>query len=355
MISVVINGQRFFHVSSCTVTTSMDTVCNVFNMTISDRWTQAKVVPMINPNDPCQVFIGENRIIDGFIDKVNPQFTSSSNSINISGRDKTADLIDCSVVHDLGQWNGLKLDRIIKDICKPFNINVLIQTDIGAAISYFQIEQGMSAFDAIEKLCSLKAVLAISDDKGNIVITRAGDEKIKYILEEGINIEAASANYDGSKRFSSYNVKGQALPTGFVPGNDAFSGSATVVDKNVPRYRPLVILESAPVNSGTCQTVAKWELAKRRGQSRNFKVTKKGLLQDDLSLWPLNKKIHLTSPRLGVDDDLLIAGVEYHTETSGEFVVFTLTPQEAYDVVPDLTLEKPKGTPSLFGNDYINT
>jgi prophage tail gpP-like protein len=354
MISVVIDGLQFFHTTRSAVTVSMDTVANVLSMEISDRWAQGNLQRQIKPYDPCQVFIGANKIIDGYIDKVTPRITPTENTITLSARDKTGDLVDCAAVHSVGQWNGLTLDKIIKDICQPFGINVTVATDVGAPIPYFRLDQSMTAFEAINKLCSLRSILPLADDKGGIILTLASDDVINYQLIQGFNIIEGTATYDGSERFSEYIIKGQALTSEGLTGEISFSGVGKVTDLNVPRYRPTVIVESAPVNNGTCQQIAKWELAKRRGKSQNFKIKIKGLLQDDGSLWPINKQVFLSSNYLGVNANMLIAAIDYSSDNSGDFTTFTLTPKEAYTIIPDLTLEKPKNQNSLLGSQFLD-
>ncbi len=40
------------------------------------------------------------------------------------GRDKTGDLVDCSVVHSSGKWKGVRLEQVAADVCRPFGITV---------------------------------------------------------------------------------------------------------------------------------------------------------------------------------------------------------------------------------------
>jgi prophage tail gpP-like protein len=353
MIIVLIGGLQFFHDKSCRIFRSMDTVCGTFELNISDRWAAANLMRQILPNDPCQIYIDSNKVIDGYIDSVKPQLLETGNLINISGRDKTGDLVDCAVVHKTGEWNGLKLDRIIKEICAPFKIEVTVdkEIDVGDAIPFFRIEQGMTAFEAIEKLCSLRGFMAVANSSGGIVITRASDDVIGYQFVEGVNIIEASANYDASQRFSTYTVTSQAQTMEGLFGAVAFSSSATVTDNNITRYRPTVIVEGSPINTKTCQQMAKWQLAKHIGKSRSFQVRKQGLLQDDGSLWPINKNVHLRSSYLGIDEQFLITSVENKVDDQGESTMLTLVPKDAYLIIPELKLEKQKETSnSLFGN-----
>lgn len=344
MIILMIADTQYYNIKSGNLNLSMDTICNSFDLQISDRWA-GEVLPPIQPFDKCQIFINDQKIIDGYIGQFKPRITGNENTITVSGRDSSGDLVDCCVIHKTNEWLGLTLDRIVTEICKPFGIKVSVNTDVGAPIAQFRLEQSMTAFEAITKLCSLRGVLAISDGNDGVLITRASDNFAPDILQEGINIDLANAVYDASTRFSQYIVKGQAQSDdeSAFGGGAAFSGVGKVTDANVPRYRPTILVESAPVNNGTCQTVAKWMLAQHVGKSQTFTVTVKGYFKLDGNVWKINELVHLSSKHMQVEDDLLISQVQFQLTDKGEFTQLTLVPKGAYVVIPDLELEKPKG------------
>lgn len=348
MITIKINGKKLGGWKTAKLTRSMDSICRVIDLTVSDRWAINKMDSQIKPNDTFQGFIGDIKVLDGYIDRISPSFNKDGESITIQARDKSADLIDCSAEHRTGEWIGLKIDRIAKDICAKFNVKLTVNADIGAALPFFRIEQGMKAFEAIQKICSLRGVMPISDDNGGIILTQASNEKIKSQLIEGTNIKEGSAVYDATERYSKYTVKAQADDTQNIFESGGFDISGTVTDDNITRYRPIVIVEGAPINAGTCQTVAKWQLAKARGKSRTYTIKIKDLLQESGELWPINKLVHLKSPRLIVDEDLLISNVISTVDDSGQFTELTLVPKASYVVIPELKLEADAGN-SPFG------
>lgn len=341
MITITINGIKFGGWKTAKITRSMDSICRVIDLTVTDRWAVNKMMAQIKPNDTFQGFIGDIKVLDGYIDRFSPSFNINGESITLQARDKSADLIDCSAEHRTGEWIGLKIDRIARDICNKFGIKLTVDShvDIGAGLPFFRIEQGMKAFEAIQKICSLRGVMPISDDAGGIILTQASTTKIQSQLVEGINIKEATATYDATERYSKYTVKAQADDTQNIFENGGFDISGTVTDENIKRYRPIVIVEGAPIDAGTCQTVAKWELAKARGKSRNYSITVKDLLQESGELWPINKLVHLKSERLAVDEDLLISNVVSNVDSTGQFTELTLVPREAYVVIPQLKLE----------------
>ncbi|MCL7197601.1 phage tail protein, partial [Escherichia coli] len=86
--------------------------------------------------------------------------------LNVSGRDKTGDLVDSSAIHGSGQWTRARLEHIVRDICKPFGIEVLVQTDTGDALDSFSLDDGEKAFDAIDRAARAKAILVTSSPTG---------------------------------------------------------------------------------------------------------------------------------------------------------------------------------------------
>ncbi len=185
------------------------------------------------------------------------------------GRDKAGDLYDCSTIEGTGEYKNLKVEAIVTRICAPFGINVSTNVDTGEVIPTFNIEQGMSAFEAIQKVCSMRACLAISDGRGGIQITRSGTSRAGGQLIEGNNILAATASYDVSERFSEYICKGQKQGDDNLSTDAYTMNVANIEDANMKRYRPLVIVADGEATKKDCETRAKWEANVRRGRSDN--------------------------------------------------------------------------------------
>jgi prophage tail gpP-like protein len=213
----------------------------------------------------------------------------------------------------------------------------------------------MTGFEAIQKLCSLRSCLAISDGKGGILITRAGTEKLSDSLTEGQIIKSGQAKYDVTERFSQYIVKGQKQGTDNLSTDAITKAKAVVEDENVTRYRPLIIVADGETSTKDCQLRARWEATVRRGKSRTFTIAVNGWKAPSGQLWPLNKLIAVKSPLLGVDDTLLIVGTGFKLDNGGEITDLTLMPADAYAVIPDDKIKKKKGKgKGAEGNPYIS-
>ena len=101
----------------------------------------------------CELLISGDSVIKGHIDKVAPSFSATDHGITISGRDASADLVDCSAVHKPGHWLNQDALQLASILAGPFGVSVTAEGDIGAPIPSFKLEQGETAFEALDR-CS---------------------------------------------------------------------------------------------------------------------------------------------------------------------------------------------------------
>jgi prophage tail gpP-like protein len=335
------------------VNRSMENLSGYFSISLTDKSTDnIKKLFTVKSGDACQVSVNGKQVLDGYVDKIKPKYDANSHSITLSGRDRAADLVDCAVINGTGQWKGLKLEQIIAEICKPFKIKVTANFDTGAAIGNFAVDQGMTAFEAIQKLCAFKSCLAISDNVGGILLTRASTEVLSTPLIEGGNILSAEAEYDASMRYSEYIVKGQSQGDDFIGLLNSTGAKAIVKDENVTRYRPIVIVLDAEMTRDKALLRARWEAAVKHGKARVYTIVVNGWEQKDKKLWDINKLVRIKSPMLGIDENLIIAGLIYKLDDGGETTEIALTDPKAYQVLKEDIIKK--GSESKT-NKYIFT
>lgn len=80
----------------------------------------------IKPGSACEVWIGQDKLITGWVDEVNPSHSGGERKIEVKGRSRTADLIDCSAVNKPGQWSNQSLQRIADDLAGPYGVPVIV-------------------------------------------------------------------------------------------------------------------------------------------------------------------------------------------------------------------------------------
>lgn len=329
-ITLLINNSSYSGWKTASVDLSIENLSGSFNLSLTDKWANQQQPVVIKPTDSCELYIDGQIIITGYVDIVNISLDSNNHTIQIVGRDKTADLIDCSIINGTGQYKNLKLEQIVTRVCEPFGIDVTADVETGDPFETFNIEQGSTALECIQKLCNARQVLAMSDGSGGVLITRAGTKEASSGLIEGSNIKAGTATYDYSLRYNKYIVKGQQQGTDELDVESISGNSATVLDSGVIRYRPLVVVADGQASRQDCIQRAGWELNTRIGRSRRLSITVVGWQQENGDLWRVNQLAFVRSKVLGVYDQLLIAGINFSMNESGQLATLTMTSPDAY-------------------------
>jgi prophage tail gpP-like protein len=346
---VVVNGQSYGGWKEASVTRTIEALAGSFEVVVSEKWPGEPTRREINPGDACEVTLDGEVVLSGFVDDVNGQYAPGSDGgdgaheVAIAGRDATGDLVDCSHVGPPNEWTGQRIDAITRAICTPFGIPVTVAdgTDIGAPLARkFTIQQGETAYEAIERMARTRAVLAVSDGRGGLVLTRAGTSKATTALVLGENILSASGLSSLRERFRDYTVKGQLAGTDAVHGTQASGPAGVALDPIVQRYRPLVVVAEEQADIATCRTRAQWEANVRAGRGRRATYRVQGWKHKG-GLWRPNELVNVLDPLLGIAMEMLVVTVRHAIASSGSTTEIEVVRPEAYALVP-LPEAKPK-------------
>lgn len=324
-VSLEIGGIAWKGWSDVTITRAVDAVSGAFEVALVDRWSPDMVALPIAASQPVSIKTSAgaragaavDQLIRGYIDTVKPSFGATDHKISISGRDASADLVDCAAVHKPGQWKGLTCSRLAEILAKPFGVAVRCTATQGAAIPVHKIEPGETAWECLERALRQRELLAMPDASGGILVAPIGTGRATTALVQGQNILSASANFDAKGRFSEYRVLAQNKGSDAEHGDKAAGVLGVAYDPTVGRYRPHVITGEAPKDAATAKRRAAWEASVRAGRSASVEVTVQGWRQGDGSLWPLNAMCRVSIPFLRVDQDLMIGKVVHKISGAG--------------------------------------
>lgn len=329
-----VNGQNFAGWQRGAVTLGMEQIAGAFDLTVSDRFPGRLDAWRIAEGDECRLLWGRTPVITGYVDDVNVDYDRESHVIQVAGRDRTGDLVDCAALHKGGAWRKAKLTRIASDLCEPFGIKVVVETEVGRAFERFSIWHGETVFDCLERAARMRGVLLISDGQGNLVLTRAGKERVTTPLVKGVNIERGSGRFSMRDRYSDYIVKGQ------VPGNalnldhpeQHLEVKATEKDAGVKRYRPHLLI-AEPGDGGTYKDRALWERNVRAGRASRVTYTVTGW-EHAAGLWLPNRLVPVRDDFAGLDGDSIIVQVRLLLdEDGGTRSELDLCRKEAFDLI----------------------
>tara|TARA_R110002167_G_scaffold215074_3_gene419911 strand:- start:10505 stop:11542 length:1038 start_codon:yes stop_codon:yes gene_type:complete len=326
------------------ITRSIEHMAGTFDLQLTERYPAESSKIDIQLGTASKVAIDGETVITGYVFDNNPSFNARSREVAAAGRDVTGDLVDCSAINRPGEWLKAGLQKIVTELAKPFGIPVRFEAATGAVFAKFRIEEGETAFEAIDRACRMRSLLAISDGRGSLVITKPGVARAGVRLEEGVNLLSGSAGYSQNERFSRYIVKAQQ------PGSDDLSVEQTThvvaeaADAGVTRYRPMLILAEDSADRKSANDRAKFEANVRAARSQSINVKVQGWRESEGGpLWSPNRLVSIKSGTLKINQEMLISQVVNTKGSGGTISELTLLPPAAFDIEP-VKEKKAKGS-----------
>jgi prophage tail gpP-like protein len=316
-----VNGKRYSFFESLSVTTSLDAISAGFS--ISTPAPQNREDIPLKTGDSCQLLFNGGSLVTGFLEKKSIKNGSSGTQWVFDGRDRTADLADCSIEGAV-QFKKQSLSSIVKQLVSPYGIKVAVETDGDFAHDAISLEGDTKILDALRQMASARGVLLIPDGFGGLRITRNRFPLSRVGIKEGVNYVEGSFDKDESKLFSSITVMSQDSKKG--------NHKVTVRDPNVKRHRPLVIKSDQSSGQADAYRTAQWELATRRAKATQLSVTVDKWVKEDGNLWRVGERVPVDVPKLDVKGVYVVADASFTYGNDGSKASLTLEEPAAYEI-----------------------
>jgi prophage tail gpP-like protein len=341
VVTLKVGGRVFEGWTSVTVAKGIKNPAGAFSLEYAQRTDQpggeaaAAITAQIRTGQACEVLIGGELVITGWVDATAPAFDAGSRSIRVEGRDKAGDLIDCSAMNAPGVWKGRTLIQIAADLTAPFGIAVSAEAEVGPAFKAFAIQQGETVWEALERLARFRGLLATSTPAGAVAFIRPGGRRASFGLAQGQHLMAAAAGHDARDRFSRYVLKGQSAGDDEINGEAAASPRAEAVDAAITRPRPTLIVAEEQATLASLKARAGWEASVRAAIGSRVDLTVQGWRDPAGAIWAADLVVPVTAPWIEVEGDLLIADVVFALdESGGSRTTLTCAPPDAYRPEP---------------------
>lgn len=341
MMTLVVDGNSFTNFKKLEVSRSLDNVSGMFSF---EATTDKETNWPIEIGQKAAVFIGDQAVLTGFVERIDVSHSVNEHSISIAGRDVTADILD-SIAQKKDIQGGTELVTIARETLAAGNIPIEVKTDpAGLEIRPFTdqeieaAETGEKIVTFLAKYCQKRQVFQGTDGEGALVFARAGQRtsmaRLLHVRGGGENnIKTGAVSFDHSSRFNTYRVTAQQNPIAAIisaaaegaeaigiPTNfDIANQSAVVTDPDIRASR---FWEGNLESSGTveeCRARASWEANINRARSARYKGTVQGFHQDlqKTRLWKVNELVEVTDEFCNIDGRLLIVAVTYSLSTEG--------------------------------------
>ncbi len=220
------------------------------------------------------------------------------------------------------------------------------------------MNQGESAWTALERGCRMAGLLAYADPSGDLVLTEPETlltgSAIEVSLVEGENVLKARLTQDFSERFGKYIVRGQRPGTDTSFGEDAAHVEGVSLDRGfalfderneeIPLQRNKVIVAEGAVDQALATQRAAWESTVRLARTNTLELEVATLTVDpSLAIsgpWQVNRLFWTILPSLSIRRILLISRVAYSVDRdSGTKVQLRLANTNAYQALPEVPPE----------------
>lgn len=332
-VRLIVGNQDWGGWKTYRIGLGMQQLAGSFDLLLTERWAGQAVRRELPEGAPCRLYYDDELLITGYIDRVNPSYNAQDHSLNVSGRDKTADLVDCSA--PATQWIGRGLVDVARELCAPFGITVIDQANANAPFKSLKPNDGETVFEMLDQAARIRGVLLITDGRGNVLITRAGRSRSHDALILGENIAQASGNRDLTDVFSRYTLKGQAKGDDDDFGETVATVKAQANDSRIKRHRPLTLIADGPLDAAAARERVTWERNVRWGRSQAITYTLNNHRQSNGALWRPNSLTRVQDQYCYLHDaERLITDLTYILDEQGERTELTVMPKEAFDLLP---------------------
>jgi len=338
-IELVIEGVSYGGWKMLQVNLSMNQIAGAFGFTVTDKFPGNFGKWAIKMGDECVVGLSGTELINGYVDQINIGYDATSHNIQISGRDKTADLVDCSAVSEQNEWKKITVKSIVKRLCDQHSIEVVVDSSVAADAAKveasFKFNEGETVAEAIRRVCESKGILPITYGDGKLTLTRAGVTKASDTLVFGENIKSGDLEQSDMDRYSNYIAKAQGTGNDNLTVVDFTQPIGNLEDNVIERYRPLVILSDKKVDNAGAKDLARWEARNRAGQSRALSYVVQGWLQSNDEPWKINRIVEVNDSFLNLQKEFLISALNFSLTESGSETMITLVHPNTYELKPE--------------------
>jgi len=286
----------------------MDALAGGFSIGLTEKWPGAAIRP-IRKEDAVEVRIGDAVVINGHVDEVERDLSTSAHTITVTGRDATADLVDCAAMNSPGEWKDRGLVEIAREICGPFGIAAALAPGVnpGKPFALFALQKGEKAGAAIQRLCAARGILPYSDGRGILVLGPGTPGRAGCALVEGKNAKGLRVKDGRIGRWRDYTVYAQSGQWGDAGANAGTTGHAH--DNGIRRYRPTARMADDLADGVTATQQAAWEAMVAKAKAEAVTVKVRGWRHGE-GIWRPNLLVEVRAPSLMVSGDRLIASVD---------------------------------------------
>ena len=339
-LSLIVGNRSWEGWQRVSVARTMEGIPATFDIQVTEKYPTGLSIA-IAAGDPCQVKIGGDLVITGYVDQYASAISPNDHTVRITGRSKSQDLVDCSAFmgsrdKPAFQYRGSAV-AIARELARQYDVTVGSIAGDGVVIPQQNINLGETPWELIDRIAKVSKFVVYDMPDGSVRFAQAGREEMASGFEMPGNVEAAAVTYSMNDRFSQYEAH---LLSTMVYANE-FGVNATPVgglveDQGVSRFRKrYIISEQMMLGQPIVHDRAVWERNRRFGHSQQINIRCDAWRDAQGQLWAPNHLAPLRIPQLkAADATWLIASVNYTRDETGQHAQLVMMPVEAFSPEP---------------------
>ena len=318
-VLIFCNGLLIENFIDFSLDKSIENFCNSFSFTTTQQMLSDK---SIKQGSKIKIEIADELVFTGNVGLIQNNQELNSHSITVSGRDKTGELINSSILPKQYKQNDFKkLLRIILDDNGYSNIK--INSDIAILPKLpsksFVCDKQQKIFDFIDDLARMIRVILITDENGDILITREGADLAVGSLDltsSSANIMSSGLSVDNNDTYKFIQLIG-SLKTN--SSKKRFNQKVEFTDTKATTNKRLIVNINMNTNKQNLSSIANWYMAVKRGKGASYSCSVQGFYTNVSSglLWQANTILSLKDEANELNSFFLIQGVSYKQDNSG--------------------------------------
>lgn len=340
-ISIKIENEIFEGFDNINVSRNIEELCGNFTFEVFD---ENIFQSNFKPSKTVQIFIEDQLFLTGIIDSRNINYTNTSFSYSVSGRDRTSIIVDNSIEGNINFTAPVALELIVAGLIGKYDNQVFIPP--AEAIEPFEADEipsgdeGLNLFEFIEKLARQRGLLLRTNEYGYIVMDKNPGPKYDFkLLHEKNNINnnilQGSFNQDYAQRYKRYSVISQSnFSSGIFSDSSAdYNNGSVITDDNIDVYPDKFLqIEAEMSNQNTSNSRrALWEMQVRAARSEIYSCTVSGFTGGKNDIWNVNRLVDVKDDDCEINDTLLIKSINFNYSTgTGATTDLELVDKNAY-------------------------
>jgi prophage tail gpP-like protein len=345
------------------LTRSIERCPSDVEMTMTERRKGEFKDAALFPGQPVEVWIGQDRILTGYIDQYLASVDPYHHRIRVTARGKCQDLVDCAPEWPSGQISNSNALQIAEKLAAPYGIKVRLNNgrfrqsspipnaaktgDTGyvyeeapplVIIPQSNLILTSTPFAEIEERCRWARLIPFEDVDGNLVLSWVGGNLQMTPLVMGVNIERLNMAFSAHDKFSEYHVVRLSIDL-FSDIGAGENTTAVFADTTVNRHRIKRFMADGVYQQDFVGAEARcvWERNRHFGRSMQLTVTTDSWRDASGNLWEINELVRVSAPDASLSEFVpedrrwLITAVTFRLDESGTHADLVLMPPEGFE------------------------